>query len=54
MYDAAHKGRMGARLNAEIVAEIRALRDSLSQTKLAARYGISQSHVSRILRNKVW
>jgi hypothetical protein len=43
--------RIGAaKLTDEQVAEIRRLRDAgLSQTSIAARYGVSQSHVSRIV-----
>lgn len=41
-----------AKLNWDEVAEIR--RDPRSQRKIAADYGVSQLHISRIKRNLLW
>lgn len=43
-----------AKLTDAAVIEIRALRGSLSQRQIAARYGISQQRVSNILRGQGW
>lgn len=43
-----------AKLSAHEVEEIRALAPSLSQTKIARRYGVSRSNVSAITRNETW
>jgi transcriptional regulator with XRE-family HTH domain len=40
-------------LSDEVVAQIRADGDNLSQARLAEKYGTSQSHVGRILRGEV-
>lgn len=49
MKDASDKGRIryAAKLSVEQVAEIRA--SSAAQLELAAKFGVSQSHISRLL-----
>jgi len=43
-----------AKLDRAKIAEIRALKGKMSQRMVAAKYGISQSHVSLIHRGKTW
>lgn len=43
-----------ARLNDEVICEIRKLEGHLSQRKIAAKFQIHQSTVYRILRRKAW
>lgn len=43
-----------AKLTERAVKEIRALKDSLSQRKIGALYGVRQSHVGRIIRGERW
>lgn len=68
--DAAAKGRLvfqmhpercprgerasGAKLTAEQVHEIRRLRGTLTQAKLAARFGVTQANISAILLGQTW
>lgn len=54
MLDAARKGRIGVGLTLDLAREIRSLSGTYSQTGIAERYGISQSHVSRVVRGLVW
>lgn len=46
-------GRNG-RLNREKAAQIRALKDELSQDKIAAQFGVTHSTVAKIHRNEIW
>lgn len=58
MYDAARKGRMGRKgrkgmaITDDIVRSIHALAGSMSQQAIGQQFGISQSHVSRIIHRK--
>lgn len=42
------------KLSLEDVAEIRKLRGSVSQAQLAKRFGVDQTHISRIQLGKAW
>jgi predicted XRE-type DNA-binding protein len=47
------KGRQPSSINDDVVtAIIQAFDEGLSQTKIAALYGMSQSHVSRLVRGE--
>jgi hypothetical protein len=55
MRDKTLKDRAAKKLSREQVASIRSLCDSgLTQTAVAARYGIHQTEVSRIVKRKIW
>lgn len=43
-----------AKINEQIAAEVRSLSTHLSQRKIAQRFGITQSSVSRILSGEIW
>lgn len=44
----------GARLTVAVIQEIRALRGLVSQSVLAKKFGVTQSHISRIQTGDVW
>lgn len=44
----------GAKLTEEIVREIRRLRGALSNSKLAARFGVSRGHIAHIHSGEKW
>jgi hypothetical protein len=46
--------RFDAKLTCEKVREIRGLCNKLPQNEIAKQYGITQTMVSRIYRNKAW
>lgn len=46
--------RPSAVLSVEKVREIRALGPTLTQSEIGARYGVSQSHISQVLRGVIW
>lgn len=46
-------GRNG-RLNRERAEQIRALKDELSQDKIALQFGVTHSTVAKIHRNEIW
>src|SRR3990172_6872284 len=48
------RGARGSRLKAQDLAIIHALRGRLSQRKLAARFGVSHTHIGRIQRGERW
>lgn len=48
------EGNLSAKLTTEKVIEIRSLEGTMSQEKLAKRFGIGQAQLSRILRRKCW
>lgn len=66
MADAVAKGRFtgpnrargerngGNKYSAELIQRVRELSDSMSQQRIADETGISQTHISRILRGKMW
>lgn len=50
----AGRSRSGLCKNCEQVREIRALAGTMSQDAIAARFGVRQTAVSRIIRRKTW
>ena len=52
--DSAGEKNASAKINAEMVIQIRALKGRKSQTEIAVIFGLHQAHVSRILRRVSW
>jgi IS30 family transposase len=55
MREAAIRGRLKTKLTAEDVLEIkRLLRDNVSQSEIARRYGVTKGNIGHIARGKTW